>query len=738
MKPSLQKYFGVLRDNLSVRARHILEANKIFDFSALLKKTEKPGFSFMNLKNCGKKTADELDEFVSQLLDYKKRIIDSNVSDTENTINSITEDECFKFKTTAPIRTPITDFGLSVRTINCLKSIEVETLGDLVSYNKSELVKLRGFGKKVLLEIENIVLSYGLEFGIKKTSFHQEDVKIQNIDPIISNLLNNRYISNNDIYYSYTFKDIYGHFPMIFLSYRTSSLLKDNEREVLRLTVEPSPPLSLEEIAIELSLTHERIRQIYDKACKRIRTNGTLKQLFQHEDWRVYGIEDNTPSVFMCDMNTERIIEERDFLLDYTLKNKNTEWNSQNIMGNSLYFILLLKGMTPLWLDHVKKELVSHYITSGSEMPFLFVDGQLNQYNFNRAIRKIRRLQTVKKTDSIIIPIKSYFIDNDYYWNRNRDLNIAEKGKLKELLIRVFQVVCDIHIEGDCIVFQNNRIDYGNLLYELLKKAGSRLHRDDLLQLLTRECLGMGVSCKYNDSSQITSYLSKDSRIVPIGKSGYWELKEWGNKNGSIREIALELMQKTKSPIRIDKLCEMILKHRPDSNTNSISCVVRQAASSGELLIFYDDYVGYPQKKYVNDYVIMPQSFDDWIKAYRAFAEKNRRHPYSSQDGYEGYLYRWHYRSSQYTDLTSDEILKFDALEKELAHYPQNATEYDFLQNCNLYKKFVESNKRMLTKDDDSELFNWFYRSSRSHSTYNDNRNKYFSQLLQSLSAILY
>ena len=108
------------------------------------------------------------------------------------------------------------------------------------------------------------------------------------------------------------------------------------------------------------------------------------------------------------------------------------------------------------------------------------------------------------------------------------------------------------------------------------------------------------------------------------------------------------------------------------------------------------------------------------------------------QNGYEGYLYRWHYKASQLTDLSSEEILKFDALEKELAHYPQNATEYNFLQNCNLYKKFVESNKWTLTKDDDIELFNWFYKASRNYSNYDDNRNKYFSQLLQSLSAILY
>ena len=123
---------------------------------------------------------------------------------------------------------------------------------------------------------------------------------------------------------------------------------------------------------------------------------------------------------------------------------------------------------------------------------------------------------------------------------------------------------------------------------------------------------------------------------------------------------------------------------------------------------------------------------------YKQFVQINRHLPYCGQNGYEGYLYRWHYKASQLTDLSSEEILKFDALEKELAHYPQNATEYNFLQNCNLYKKFVESNQRMLTKDDDLELFNWFYKSSRIYSTYNDNRNKYFSQLLQSLSAILY
>lgn len=158
----------------------------------------------------------------------------------------------------------------------------------------------------------------------------------------------------------------------------------------------------------------------------------------------------------------------------------------------------------------------------------------------------------------------------------------------------------------------------------------------------------------------------------------------------------------------------------------------------GEFVLFFDDYIGLKGKEYDDKYVIYPTSFDEWVNTYKQFVQINRHLPYCGQNGYEGYLYRWHYKASQLTDLSTEEILKFDALEKELAHYPQNATEYNFLQNCNLYKKFVESNKRTLTKDDDIELFNWFYKTSRNYSNYDDNRNKYFTQLLQYISKMLY
>ena len=64
------------------------------------------------------------------------------------------------------LSTKLVDMDLSVRALNCLKAADVETLGDLVSYNKADLLKFRNFGKKSLTELEELVRSKNLTFGM--------------------------------------------------------------------------------------------------------------------------------------------------------------------------------------------------------------------------------------------------------------------------------------------------------------------------------------------------------------------------------------------------------------------------------------------------------------------------------------------------------------------------------------------------------------------------------------------
>ncbi|HNX79149.1 MAG TPA: DNA-directed RNA polymerase subunit alpha [Prolixibacteraceae bacterium] len=64
------------------------------------------------------------------------------------------------------LKTKLVDLDLSVRALNCLKAADVDTLGELVQYNRTDLLKFRNFGKKSLTELDDLLLGMGLNFGM--------------------------------------------------------------------------------------------------------------------------------------------------------------------------------------------------------------------------------------------------------------------------------------------------------------------------------------------------------------------------------------------------------------------------------------------------------------------------------------------------------------------------------------------------------------------------------------------
>ena len=72
------------------------------------------------------------------------------------------------------LKTKVSDQDLSVRALNCLKAAEVDTIGDLVKFNRSDLLKFRNFGKKSLTELDELLASLNLHFGM--------DVSIYKLD----------------------------------------------------------------------------------------------------------------------------------------------------------------------------------------------------------------------------------------------------------------------------------------------------------------------------------------------------------------------------------------------------------------------------------------------------------------------------------------------------------------------------------------------------------------------------
>jgi DNA-directed RNA polymerase subunit alpha len=88
---------------------------------------------------------------------------------TEKTVNEEFDETSLHIRQL--LKTKLVDLDLSVRALNCLKAADVESLGDLVAFNKNDLLKFRNFGKKSLTELEELVRSKGLEFGMNTTKY---------------------------------------------------------------------------------------------------------------------------------------------------------------------------------------------------------------------------------------------------------------------------------------------------------------------------------------------------------------------------------------------------------------------------------------------------------------------------------------------------------------------------------------------------------------------------------------
>ena len=109
---------------------------------------------------------DALKEAAKILIYHFMLFSDEKITiDTEKTEdNEVFDEEVLHMRQL--LKSKLVDMDLSVRALNCLKSAEVETLGELVKFNKTDLLKFRNFGKKSLTELDELLANLNLSFGM--------------------------------------------------------------------------------------------------------------------------------------------------------------------------------------------------------------------------------------------------------------------------------------------------------------------------------------------------------------------------------------------------------------------------------------------------------------------------------------------------------------------------------------------------------------------------------------------
>lgn len=114
---------------------------------------------------------DALKEAAKILIHHFMLFSDEKIALETEVKNSVEEFDEESLHMRQLLKSRLVDMDLSVRALNCLKAADVETLGDLVEFNKSDLLKFRNFGKKSLTELDELVENKGLTFGMNLSKY---------------------------------------------------------------------------------------------------------------------------------------------------------------------------------------------------------------------------------------------------------------------------------------------------------------------------------------------------------------------------------------------------------------------------------------------------------------------------------------------------------------------------------------------------------------------------------------
>lgn len=712
------KYNGLV-SNLSLRAKNVLRYHDLWDAVRILPWLEGQYDDFSILRNCGQKTSQELalmlEEFRSFVYPFLLEVFENKTINTSDISLEIEEvNNVFEGLLAT----------LSVRAYNVLERaglLNVDSFCRFFYNFNVDPKSLPQCGAKSAVEIKQMV--YALQKYTKQI-VAQRDSAIASENNTLTDVAKESplevpaFLSEQDKDFVIDFKTKHGHWPMFYLlqAYFIQSTRKIEkifatiwgmcDGRVLSL-IEGAKILGQDSMPLRRKITY-----LIDHPSSKV------SELLKMEDWRFYSV-----------INTQ-----------YCVNVSYEEIMHEEHLNNELCVPVLMSFFgKQLYMFNAESLSVSNFfINSASDVPIL-LDKKYSSLNVRKVLVEINRLSKIKSEQDIRIPLHSYFINNESFWDSSDDFEHMRDEDWQILLLFLEDVLKNFKdISNHNLIIKASIINYKEIVYGILKESGSRMHIDEIFDRLKVICQNRGLVCKFNYSVQIKRFLISDERIVSVGKSSYWGLKEWGGMLGSIKEIAIELLKQSDLPIKINDLAQSILKYRPDSTEKSVVAVIWNTTYSGELILFFDNLVGLPEKVYPETYVRFPQSFEEWTVTFKEFVLKNKRFPRSGKTGYEGYLNRWYQTSKQLVELSPDEINQFEELEKELALFPHNVREEQFLLNCNLYKAFVNQHGRFIRREDDVSLFNWFNGvrrklSSETFDTYSYNQQKYFISLLKFL-----
>ena len=575
---------------------------------------------------------------------------------------------------------------LSVRGRNLVCKLNLQFL-DMIKYADKPLSEYKNLcpGQSMKKTLEELyILNQYLSTEFNRVSILSDDEII-----LESQKSEYPYLLSKQRTFIFDFKKAHNHLPMFFLLYHYMRLSEDRSNKLYCLLhgMFDGQERTMNELAEISGLTRERVRQIIARDVE-VQSSSLAKQ----GDWKCYKILYNQPIITERSNIYRRIIESECIPLDFNL----------------------FASLLALVSDFQIKEIGSKRI---------LVNAKKDGNNIYRCLEKIYHVSLAKYAKDTYIPLNQFF-NKISSSSSLHSLNIIRDYAIRELNINI--------TEDNKMFFSQNYINIIAEVYEILSDKGTPMHIDEIFNRFKEKY----PAHKYTEANQLKPYLYKHGHIKSIGKTSCYALDTWdGVYFGSIRDLLVDILEKSETPLHIDTLYNNVSEHYPNTNKNSIISTM-ESDTLRRFVLFDSDLYGLKSKKYHQKYqptkIDKRFSFEARFRMFKDFVETYHRFPSHNGGAQEATLMRWHYNvTNGILNATKEQKVAFNECMKiyDEKGYPCTETEYEFLMNCNKMKNYIEINYKLPTIHDAPELYTWFRRSKNNYDSYTDKRRRYMTNL---------
>lgn len=693
-------------EDLSVRSFNVCNDNGLKDLPSILSYFQE-NKTFDNLRNCGRKSNEELIALCLKYID-KENLAQDESTKTENPLIA-------KISNLTRTQREIVNSFIEIN-VNNLTNRSKNALSTFLNGN----LKIRNLSERILTN-ERFNIQDIKNVGVKSTTELNSFIGL--IKSFIENVSNakdeNELISMKNRFFiekSFSISEIPSEildslsiFKLTDFLIECNAIFEKNQNSIFQKAFKVyrnQSELTLDEIAEELNLSRERVRQI---------RKSILENLFANLEF-VKNIEDDLFQKYKIDINEKYIFIEDDLAV---FLNESNDTNFSKEFITYLVYVYISDKFSLLGnLDDV---LLPKYFNSRERHNwecFYLIDREVDKiFQFNDFANDIDKRLNERIEETYKFNFKSYlsnFLRDDSFDLLEQVTEIAE-----HILNNEFGIYLDLE---DNIPFSRNLIKQA---YEYAYEALKQLGKPAKVSEITSKILELHPDYE-TDDAKVRASMKRQNGFVPIGRRSVFGLKVWENelenfKGGTIRSIVLEHLERHLEPQHISTITSYVLQFRPKSNEYSILQNLK-LDESGSFLFFKNSFVGLTSKNYDKSYVLVSaentvekKTWEERYSDLSKFLNQNDRLPFSSGcPENEIKLYRWYkiqLGKSRKGNLDSE---KSTLIKNVFDKYEQNSTRKrrtNVTEKYNELITFVMEQKRLpsANKEGEENLYQFFY-----------------------------